>query len=86
MEPLRVSASSRPAAVAGAVAGIVRERGKAEVQAIGAGAINQALKAIAIARGYLAASGIDVVCIPTFVDVQVNDEERTAMRLLVEPR
>ena len=83
---LKVSASSRPSAVAGAIAGIVRERGQAEVQAIGAGAINQAVKAVAIARGYLAPQGIDLICIPAFIDVVVDDAERTAIRLLVEPR
>jgi stage V sporulation protein S len=83
---LKVSASSRPAAVAGAIAGMIRERGKAEVQAIGAGAINQAVKAIAIARGYLAPAGVDLICVPGFVEVLVEAEERTAIKLLVEPR
>ncbi|HEV2121531.1 MAG TPA: stage V sporulation protein S [Chloroflexota bacterium] len=83
---MRVSTSSRPTAVAGAIAGMVRERGRAEIQAIGAGALNQAIKAVAIARGYLAPSGVDLVCIPGFVDVQVDAEERTAIRLVVEPR
>jgi stage V sporulation protein S len=86
VEALRVSTSSRPTAVAGAIAGMVRERGRAEVQAIGAGALNQAVKAVAIARGYLAPAGIDLVCVPGFVDVRVNAEERTAIRLIVEPR
>ncbi len=85
-DALRVSTSSRPTAVAGAIAGMVRERGRAEIQAIGAGALNQAIKAVAIARGYLAPSGVDLVCIPGFVDVQVDAEERTAIRLVVEPR
>ncbi len=83
---LRVSSSSRPAAVAGAIAGIVRERGHAELQAIGAGAINQAVKAIAIARGYLAPERVDLVCIPSFIDVVVNEAEKTAIRFVVEPR
>jgi len=65
---------------------MVRERGRAEVQAIGAAAINQAVKAVAIARGYMAPAGVDLVCIPGFVDVMVDDEERTAIRLVVEPR
>jgi stage V sporulation protein S len=82
---LKVSASSRPAAVAGAIAGLVRDRGRAEVQAIGAGAINQAIKAVAIARGYLAPE-VDLVCVPTFIEVMVDTAERTAICLLVEPR
>lgn len=85
-EILKVSAQSRPSAVAGAIAGVVREKGRAEVQAIGAGAVDQAVKAIAIARGYLVPSGFDVVCIPSFTDVVINDEERTALKLMVEPR
>ena len=86
MQVLKVSARSRSTAVAGAIAGVVREHGRAEVQAIGAGAVNQALKAVAIARTYLALDGLDVICIPAFVDVEVQDEERTALRLTVEPR
>lgn len=86
MKVLRVSARSRSTAVAGAIAGVVREKGRAEVQAIGAGAVNQATKAVAIARGYLAEDGIDVICIPTFVDVLIGDLERTAIKLTVEPR
>jgi stage V sporulation protein S len=85
-EILKVSAQSKPSAVAGAIAGVMREKGRAEVQAIGAGAVNQAVKAIAIARGYLAPSGLDVVCIPSFTDVMINNEERTALRLVVESR
>jgi len=85
-EILKVSAQSRPSAVAGAIAGVVRERGKAEVQAIGAAAVNQAIKAVAIARGYLAPCGLDVVCVPSFTDVSINDEARTAVKLVIEPR
>jgi len=85
-EVLKVSARSRPSAVAGAIAGVVREAGRAEVQAIGAGATNQAVKAVAIARDYLRETGIDVVCIPAFIDVTIENEERTAIRLVVEPR
>ncbi len=85
-EILKVSAQSKPSAVAGAIAGVMREKGRAEVQAIGAGAVNQAVKAIAIARGYLAPSGLDVVCIPSFTDVLINNEERTAIKLVVESR
>ena len=86
MQVLKVSARSRSTAVAGAIAGVVRERGRAEVQAIGAGAVNQAVKAIAIARGYLALDGIDVICIPAFTDVIIAEQERTALRFIVEPR
>jgi stage V sporulation protein S len=83
---LKVSARSRPSAVAGAIAGVVRESGRAEVQAIGAGAANQAIKAVAIAREYLAETGINAVCLPSFIDVVIEDEDRTALRLIVEPR
>jgi stage V sporulation protein S len=86
MDIIKVSARSRSTAVAGAIAGVVRESGRAEVQAIGAGAVNQATKAVAIARGYLALDGIDVICIPSFTEVDIEGQERTAIRLLVEPR
>lgn len=86
MEVLKVSAKSNPNSVAGALAGVIRERGGAEVQAIGAGAINQAVKAVAIARGFVAPSGLDLVCIPAFVDVSIDGEERTAIKLIVQPR
>jgi stage V sporulation protein S len=85
-EVLKVSARSRPSAVAGAIAGVVREVGRAEVQAIGAGATNQAVKAVAIARDYLAETGIEAICLPAFIDVTIDDEDRTAIRLIVEPR
>jgi stage V sporulation protein S len=84
MEILKVSAKSRSTAVAGAIAGVVRESGRAEVQAIGAGAVNQAVKAVAIARGYLSEDGISIVCIPSFVEVIIGDQERTAIKLIVE--
>jgi stage V sporulation protein S len=83
---LRVSARSRSTAVAGAIAGTVRESGRAEAQAIGAGAVNQMVKAVAIARGFLALDGIDVICIPIFTEVKIEGQERTAMKLVVEPR
>jgi len=83
---LKVSARSRSTAVAGAIAGVVRESGRAEAQAIGAGAVNQAVKAAAIARRYLALDGIDVICIPTFTEVEIEGQERTAIKLIVEPR
>ncbi len=85
-EVLKVSAKSRPSAVAGAIAGVVRENGRAEVQAIGAGATNQAIKAIAIAREYLLDTDIDAICIPAFIDVMIDNEERTAIRLVIEKR
>lgn len=83
---IRVSGDSRSTAVAGAIAGVIREHNRAEIQAIGAGAVNQAVKATAIARGYLADEGIDVICIPYFIGVMIENEERTALRLIVEPR
>ena len=86
MEMIKVAAHSRSTAVAGAIAGVVRERGQVDVQAIGAGAVNQATKAIAIARGYLELDGIDVVCVPAFAEVIIDGQERTAVRLSVEPR
>jgi stage V sporulation protein S len=86
MEVIKVAARSRSTAVAGAIAGVVRESGRAEVQAIGAGAVNQALKAAAIARGYLELDGIDVICIPSFVEVEIDGQERTAIKLSIEPR
>lgn len=86
MDVLKVSSKSSPNAVAGALAGVIRERGSAELQAIGAGAINQAVKAIAIARGFVAPSGLDLVCVPAFVDIQIDGEERTAIKLIVSPR
>ncbi len=86
MEILKVSAKSNPNSVAGALAGVLRERGAAEIQAIGAGALNQAVKAVAIARGFVAPSGVDLICIPAFTDIQIEGEERTAIKLIVEPR
>ena len=86
MAVLKVSAKSSPNSVAGALSGAIRENGNAEMQAIGAGAINQAIKAIAIARGYVSPSGVDLVCIPAFTDIQINGEERTAIKFLVKPR
>ena len=85
-EVLKVSTRSRPSAVAGAIAGVIRDSGMAEVQSIGAGATNQAIKAVAIARSYLSEEGVDIVCTPSFIDVSIDEEERTAIRLLVERR
>jgi stage V sporulation protein S len=86
MNVIKVSARSRTASVAGAIAGVIRESGRAEVQAIGAGAVNQAVKAIAIATGYLAEEDVHVVCVPSFVEVAIEEQERTAVRIVVEPR
>ena len=86
MNVIKVSSESRTSAVAGAIAGVVRENNRADVQAIGAGAVNQAVKAVAIARGYLHEDGIDIICIPEFASVEINGKERTAIRLVVEPR
>lgn len=81
---LKVSTRSRPSAVAGAIAGVMRQHSSVEVQCIGAGATNQAIKAIAIARAYLRDDHIDVGCVPFFIDVAIDGEDRTALRLLVE--
>ncbi len=86
MDIIRVSADSKTSAVAGAIAGVVRENKHAEVQAIGAGAVNQAVKACAIARTYLQDDGLDVICIPSFVEVDIDGKERTALRLVIETR
>ena len=86
VEVLKVSAKSNPNSVAGALAGVLREKGGAEIQSIGAGALNQAVKAIAIARGFVAPSGIDLVTVPAFTDIEIEGEERTAINLIVVPR
>ncbi len=85
-EILRVASSSSPNSVAGALAGAIREEGEVEMQAVGAGAVNQAVKAVAIARGYVAPAGINLVCVPGFEDIEIDGEERTAIRFYVEPR
>lgn len=86
MDIIKVRAKSRTAAVAGAIAGVIREHNRAEVQAIGAGAVNQSIKALVLATGYLAEDGISIVCIPEFVDVDIEGKVRTAVKLVVEPR
>jgi stage V sporulation protein S len=86
MNIIKVSSNSRTAAVAGAIAGVIREHKYAEVQAIGAGAVNQAMKALALATGYLKGDGIDIVCRPQFVDITIDDRERTAIKLVVQPK
>lgn len=86
MEQLKVSTRSNPNSVAGAMAGVVRNTGAVEVQVVGAGALNQAIKAVAIARGFVAASGIDLVCVPAFADITIDGDQRTAIRLRIEDR
>ena len=86
VEVLKVSSKSNPNSVAGALAGVLRERGNAEIQAIGAGALNQAIKAIAIARGFVAPSGMDLVCVPAFTDIDIDGDKKTAIKLIIEPR
>ena len=86
METLKVSSKSNPNSVAGALTNVFREKGKVEIQAIGAGALNQAIKAIAISRGFLAPSGQNLVCIPSFQDIKVDGEERTAIKLTIEDK
>ena len=85
MDKIKVSTNSRTAAVAGAIAGIVREHHRAEVQAIGAGAVNQAMKALILATGYLRNDGIFVSCVPEFADVTIEDKVKTAIKLVIEP-
>ena len=86
METLKVSTKSNPNSVAGALANAVRDHDNVEIQAIGAGALNQAIKAIAIARGFVAPSGKNLVCIPAFTDIVIGEEERTAIKLIVESK
>ena len=86
METLKVGAKSNPNSVAGALANVFREKGNVEIQAIGAGALNQAIKAIAIARGFVAPAGVDLICIPAFAEVQVEGEDRTGIKLIIESR
>lgn len=86
MEVLKVSTKSNPNSVAGALAAIIKEKNIVEVQAVGAGAINQAVKAVAIARGFVAPTGRDIVCVPAFTDIEIDGEERTAIKLIVQPR
>jgi len=85
-EVLKVGATSKPVLVAGAIAGVMRGQSRVEVHAIGAGAVNQAIKAIAISRGYVAPGGLELVCIPSFIDLWLDGQERTGIRLLVEVR
>lgn len=86
MDILRISAKSSPNSVAGAIAGLIREKGRAEMQAIGAGAINQAIKAVAIARGFVAPTGVELICVPAFAEVVIDDQDKTGIKFIVEPR
>jgi len=86
MEVLRISAHSIPKSVAGALTAVLREKGRAEIQAVGAGAVNQAIKAIAIARGFVAPNGLDLVVVPAFTEISIEGEVRTAIKFIVEPR
>ena len=86
MDILKISAKTSPNAIAGAIAGVIKENGRVELQAIGAGAINQAVKAVAIARGFVAPSGIELVCMPAFTEIKIDDQDRTGIKFLVEPR
>jgi stage V sporulation protein S len=86
MDVIKVAANSRTSAVAGAIAGVIREHKHAEVQAIGAGAVNQAIKALVLATGYLKDDGIEIACVPQFVDVTIDDKVRTAIKLVVDPK
>lgn len=86
MAVLKVSSKSNPNSCAGALAGVIRHEGVAEMQVVGAGALNQAIKAVAIARGFLVPSGLDLVCVPMFADIEIEGQSRTAIRLVVEDR
>ena len=83
---LKVAATSKPVLVAGAIAGVIRTQSRVEIHTIGAASVNQAIKAIAISRGYVAPAGLDLVCIPSFIDLSLDGQERSGIRLLVEVR
>ena len=84
MITLKVSSKSNPASVAGVIANLIRENDKLEMQVIGAGAVNQAMKGLAIARGYVASLGIDLVCIPSFTEITVENEVKTGLKLVIK--
>lgn len=86
MEILKVSSKSNPNSVAGAIANVFREKGSVEIQSVGAGALNQAIKAIAIARGFIAPMGVNLICIPAFQDIVIGNEERTAIKIIIEAK
>ena len=85
MDIIKVSASSRTSAVAGAIAGVIREHKHAEVQAIGAGAVNQSIKAMVLAKNYLQSEGVAIACVPEFVEIDIEGKVRTAVKLVIEP-
>lgn len=84
VELLKISSKSNPNSVAGAIIAMIREKGKAELQMIGAGALNQAIKAVAIARGFVVPSGVDLVCVPSFSNIEVDGEDRTGIKIIVK--
>jgi stage V sporulation protein S len=84
VEALKVSSKSNPNSVAGAIAGMIKEYDKVELQTVGAGALNQAIKAVAIARGYVAPIGINLICIPAFIDINIDEEDRTGIKIIVK--
>ncbi len=86
MTALKAGAKTNPNSLAGAIAGLIREEGRVEIQTIGAGALNQVIKASAIARGFVAPSGHDLICIPAFEGIEIDGEERTAIKIIIEPR
>lgn len=86
METLKVRSKSNPNSIAGALANVLKEKNTIEIQAIGAGALNQAIKAVAIARGFVAPSGKNLICIPAFTDIMIDGEERTAIKLIIEAK
>ena len=86
MDVIKVSANSRTSAVAGAIAGVIREHKHAEVQAIGAGAVNQSIKALVLAKNYLHSEGVQIACVPEFVEIDIDGKIRTAIKLVVEPK
>lgn len=86
METLKVRSKSNPNSIAGALANVLKEKNTVEIQAIGAGALNQAIKAIAVARGFVAPSGKNLICIPAFTDIMIDGEERTAIKLIIEAK
>ena len=83
---LKVSSKSSPASVAGAIAGMIKDGVEVEIQSVGAGAVNQAVKAIAISRGFLSPIGIEIACVPSFADIVIDGEYRTAIRFKVNPQ
>ncbi len=86
MKTLKVRTNSKASSVAGALANTIRENEEVEIQVIGAGALNQAIKAIAIARGFVAPSGINLICIPAFTTIEINGKERTAIKLIIKEK